>query len=130
MRSTASAASETDRSGISSIFAPMSSSSGPMCSVRMWMRRFTLGSTSMAATIFCWSAVEAASPMSRPFISIARITAMTMSRTPMASVPTPSHTGSSVTWAMLTAARARTRPTRAPKSSSRTTGSSGSWTGG
>ena len=43
----------------------------------------------------------------------------------MASVPTPSHTGSPVTWATLTAMRAMTRPTWAPRSSSSTTGSSG-----
>ena len=50
---------------------------------------------------------------------------MQMSRVPMHRVPMPSQTPLSVASAMPTPSRARTRPIRAPKSSSRTTGSSG-----
>ena len=50
---------------------------------------------------------------------------MTPSSTPMATVPTPSHTGSPVSIVSPTPASANTRPISAPESSSRTTGSSG-----
>ena len=43
----------------------------------------------------------------------------------MHSVPMPSHTASPVTSEVVTAARASTRPTSAPRSSRSTTGSSG-----
>ena len=49
----------------------------------------------------------------------------TISRMPMHRVPMPSQTPSSVARARPTPTSARTRPMRAPKSSSRTTGSSG-----
>ena len=124
-RFTVSTASETDSPGISSILAPTSSSSGPMCWVRMWIRRCTLGSISMAAAIFSWSVTLADSPMSRPFISIASTMAMPIRSRPIDSVPMPSHRGSPVMCETVTAVRAMTRPTRAPRSSSRTTGSSG-----
>ena len=125
IRFTASTASSTDRPCTSSSLAPTSSSSGPMCWVRMWISLVTLGSISMAAAIRCWSVSDAASPMSRPFISIARMMAMTTSSTPMLRVPMPSQRASSVTTVADTATRAKIRPTNAPRSSSSTTGSSG-----
>jgi hypothetical protein len=51
--------------------------------------------------------------------------AMTPRSTPIVTVPTPSHIGSSVTSVMVMALSAITRPVSAPRSSSRTTGSSG-----
>ena len=63
--------------------------------------------------------------MSRLCISIIRMTAMTPSSTPIATVPMPSHTGSPVSIVSPTPASASTRPINAPVSSSSTTGSSG-----
>ncbi len=114
-RLTASVTSTIDRPSTSSILAATSSSSGPRCWVRMCSRRVTLGSISMAAVMRCTSWSEADSPISRLFISMARIVAMTSSRMPMHSVPMPSHTASPVTSEVVTAARARTRPTSAPE---------------
>ena len=67
----------------------------------------------------------AASPISRPFISMARKMAMQQSSRPMAREPSASQRPLPVIAAMVTPKRANMRPTSAPESSSRTTGSSG-----
>lgn len=107
------------------ILAATSSSSGPRCRVRMWITRVTTSPSTTAAAIFSTSSVPAASPSSRDLVSAASTIAMMISRTPIHRVPMPSQTPSPVSRAMPTPARARTRPTSAPRSSSRTTGSSG-----
>ena len=91
----------------------------------MWIRRRTPSADSSAEVIRSTSSSVAASPISRPFISIARKMAITISSTPMLIEPTASHRGSSVKWASSTPPSARNRPISAPMSSSRTTGSSG-----
>ncbi|OLT15763.1 hypothetical protein BJF78_16135 [Pseudonocardia sp. CNS-139] len=69
----------------------------------------------------------APSPMSRLFISMIRMIAITPSSTPMEIVPNASKTGSPVSTLSPTPSSARTRPTSAPRSSSSTTGSSGTF---
>ena len=68
------------------------------------MSRRTSGSDSIAFWIPVRSLGDAASPISRLFISMARTMATMPSSTPIASVPTPSQTASSVTSAVVTAA--------------------------
>ena len=63
--------------------------------------------------------------MSRLFISTIRITAITPSSAPMATVPMPSHTGLPVITVSPTPSNANSRPISAPVSSSSTTGNSG-----
>ena len=113
------------RPGSSSSLAPTSSSSGPMCWVRMWMRRRTWGVPSMAAWMRRRSSGVADSPISSPFISTTRMRAMVTSSPPIARVAGPSQRGSSSTTARVTPVKAKTRPKSAPRSSSSTTGSSG-----
>ena len=113
------------RPGATAIFAATSSSSGPMYCVRMWMTRCTESPASRPDTILSSTGAETPSPISRLFISMIRMTAMTPSRMPMAMVPSASKTGLPVTTDSPTPSRARTSPIRAPKSSSSTTGSSG-----
>ena len=79
----------------------------------------------IASAMASWSLELAASPMRRLFISMARTTAMTPSNAPMAVVPTPSQNAFPVTTAVMTAVRAMTKPTSAPRSSRMTTGNSG-----
>ena len=93
----------------SAIFAPTSSSSGP----RYWVRRVDQpvdvvgllerrrGSPDPRRSV-------APSPISRLCISTIRITAITPSSTPMATVPMPSHTGSPVSIVRPDRRRART----------------------
>ena len=90
----------------------------------MWITRRTLPAVS-SSTIVASSSGVAPSPISRLFISTMRMTAMTASRIPIISVPIPSHTGSPVIVARPTPNSAKTRPSKAPASSSNTTGSSG-----
>ncbi len=91
----------------------------------MWMTRVTLSPSTSAARILATDSLLPDSPSSSDFVSSASTTAMTTSRTPMHSVPTPSQTPSPVASARPTPPSARIRPTSAPRSSSRTTGSSG-----
>jgi len=58
-------------------------------------------------------------------ISMARKTSMTTRRVPTAIAAMPSHRPSPVITAALTPTRAKTRPHKAPRYSSRVTGSSG-----
>ncbi len=107
------------------IFAATRIESGLMCTVRMWMTRSTSGPSSSAATIFRCISALAASPISKLFISTARIAAAAASSTPMASEPAPSHWPLPVSADSVTPANANASPIRAARSSSRTTGSSG-----
>ena len=67
------------------------SESGLMCTVRMWMTWTSSGPSSSAATIRRCTSGLADSPISRLFISTARMAAAVASSRPMASEPTPSH---------------------------------------
>ena len=96
-----------------------------MCWVFMWITLRTCGDPVSAAVIASTFSGDADSPTSSPFISMARVMAMTTRRTPMAIEPRASQRGSSVKWARSTPARAMNRPISAPMSSSSTTGSSG-----
>ena len=75
----------------------------------------------MAAT----SSAVADSPSSSDFISVARMMAMVTSRRPIIAVPAASQRPLPVARVRTTPASAKTRPSRAPKSSSSTIGSSG-----
>ena len=108
-----------------SIFAVTRISSGPMCCVRMWISRSTPSLASIAPTIEALASRPAASPISRPFISIISTTAMTINSTPMLIEPTASQRASPVVSAIAIPPSARRSPTWAPMSSSSTTGNSG-----
>src|SRR5690625_2614802 len=105
-------------------FAATSTRSWPRCMVRRWMRLGIPCSTT-AASIASWCSGSAASPSSMEFISTARNEAMTTSSTPMAAEPIASQRPSLVIRVIDTPNSASTRPTSAPMSSSRMTGSSG-----
>src|SRR5581483_9257760 len=107
------------------ILATTSRSSGPRCSVRRWITSSTPGVPSRAAQMAAWTAGAAASPIRRLFVSTASTKAMQPSRTPMARLPTASNRGFPVSSARPTPTRAKARPSSAPVSSRRTTGSSG-----
>ena len=62
-----------------------------MCTVRMWMTRTPSGPSSSAAMIIRCISGLAASPISRLFISTARMAAAVASSKPMPSEPAPSH---------------------------------------
>ena len=96
-----------------------------MCTVRMWMTWASSGPSSSAATIRRCTSGLADSPISRLFISTARMAAAVASSRPMASEPTPSHRPLPVSTDSPTPANANASPIRAAVSSSRTTGSSG-----
>ncbi len=100
-------------------------SSGPRCSVFMWMTRSMPGVASIAVLIASSSSGSAASPVSIDTISIAKKIAMMISKVPTAAAPIPSNAPLPVTTARVMPIRANTRPNRAPVSSSRMTGSSG-----
>src|SRR5215204_1818790 len=89
------------------------------------MTRRTPGDRPKAASIRRCRSGDAASPISRLRISIARTTAMHNSSPPIASVPSPSKTGLPVTNARTMPSNANSRPSSAPESSSSRTGSSG-----
>ena len=108
-----------------SIFAPTRISSGPMCSVRMWISWSTWSLDSIAATIAERMSADADSPISRLFISITSTIAITINNRPMLIEPTASHRASSVVCAITTPPSARSNPVSAPTSSNSTTGSSG-----
>ena len=107
------------------IFAATSTASGLMCTVRMWMTRTTSGPSSSAAMIIRCMSGLADSPISRLFISTARMAAAVASSKPMASEPAPSHRPLPVSTDSATPANANASPIRAAMSSRRTTGSSG-----
>ena len=106
------------------IFAATRISSGPRCTVLMWIMR-SLSPSSIAARIFAKSSGEAASPKIRDFISTARNTAIKTNRIPIARVPNASHRPLPVNRVRPTPKSAKIRPSSAPASSSRSTGSSG-----
>jgi len=128
-RSAASMAATTtaaESSGRTAIFAATSSVSGPTCSVRRWMTRSICGAhDSIAATMAASVTALADSPISRLFISVARITATLPSSTPTASDPAPSQRASPVIVVSVTPANAKISPASAAESSSSTAGSSG-----
>src|SRR6185437_1291490 len=106
------------------ILAATSNSSGPRCSVLIWM----IDSTPSPASAFWiarWCARLALSPMSSDFISTARMLAMRTSRMPIIAVPAASQRPSPVSSVIETPNSANIRPRSAPQSSNRMTGNSG-----
>ncbi len=91
----------------------------------MWMMPVTVAPSTIAASIFAVSSGPADSPSRSDLVSAASTSAIRMSRTPMQTVPMPSQTPLPVSRARPTPPSASTRPMSAPKSSRRTTGSSG-----
>src|SRR5581483_8802017 len=124
-RSMTNAVSERGMAPSTAILATTRRSSGPRCSVRRWMTRSTPGVPSRAAQMAACTAGAAASPMRRLLVSTASTKAMQPSRAPMARLPTASKRGFPVSSARPMPTRAKARPSSAPVSSRRTTGSSG-----
>ena len=93
--------------------------------VRRWMTHSTSGPASSAVTMSRSTSSPADSPISRLFISTARMTATQPSSTPIASDPAPSQASLPVITVSATPAVASNSPASAAMSSSRIAGSSG-----
>ena len=113
--------------GGTAIFAATSSSSGATCSVLRWMIRSMPGADATASRMRATDWGVAASPRSRLLTSMPRITATDTSSAPMTAEPTTSKYRLWVSSASPTPANATARPSRAARSSSRMTGSSGAF---